>query len=284
VRLVALMNAQREAAGLAPLKIETHLNASAQSHSDWMADTGTLSHTGAGGSSVLDRVEDTGMPLVGDWRVTENVAFTTTTGALDGGEIRAMHDGLMDSPGHRANILDPEVSYVGVGLSIGEIQAGGDDREAVFLTQNFAETEGRVLVQEEADGEAVLQEYEDGEAVGEPEPAETPQPDEDQNERDRDRDDDEGGGSGGACFVATAAYGSHWHPDVRILRRYRDKVLVRHGAGRVFVRLYGAVGPRLARVVAQDRASGRVARAVIAPLARLAGAWLDRRRQRRRSG
>jgi uncharacterized protein YkwD len=288
VSLVALMNAERSAAGLAPLKIEAHLNASAQSHSDWMAATGTLSHTGAGGSSVKDRVEDEGFPLEGSWRTTENLAFTTTTGDLDDGEVRAMHDGLMDSPGHRANILDPDVSYVGVGLSIGEIEAGGQDREAVFLTQNFAETEGRVLVQEEEAGETVLQEYEDGAAVGEPEYVDQPPPEEedDRDARDReDEDEDDGGGSGsgGACFVATAAYGSHWHPDVRVLRRFRDKVLVGHGAGRAFVRAYGILGPRLARVVSHDRVSGRVARAVIAPLARLAGAWLDRRRRHRRS-
>jgi hypothetical protein len=273
------MNAERSAAGLAPLKIEAHLNASAQSHSDWMAETGTLSHAGAAGSSVTDRVEDTGFPLEGAWRVSENVAFTTTTGALDAGEVNAMHAGLMNSAGHRANILDPEVSYVGVGLSIGEIEVGGDDREAVFLTQNFAETEGRVLVQEEAEGETVLQEYQDGAAVGEPEVVEeTPPPEEERDERDR---EDEGGGSGGACFVATAAYGSHWHPDVRTLRRFRDKVLVRHGAGRAFVRAYECAGPRLARVVSHDRASGRVARAVIAPLARLAGTWMERRRRSR---
>ena len=34
-----------------------------------------------------------------------------------------MHEGLMESAGHRANILDPNAAYVGVGLSVGNITA-----------------------------------------------------------------------------------------------------------------------------------------------------------------
>ena len=30
-----------------------------------------------------------------------------------------MHEGLMNSPEHLANILNPDVSYVGIGLSVG---------------------------------------------------------------------------------------------------------------------------------------------------------------------
>ena len=41
-RMVALINEERAAEGLSPLKIEAHLNSSAQSHSDWMGETGTF--------------------------------------------------------------------------------------------------------------------------------------------------------------------------------------------------------------------------------------------------
>ncbi len=55
------------------------------------------------------------------------------------------------------------------------------------------------------------------------------------------------GGGAPRCFVATAVYGSSEAPQVMVLRRYRDAVLLRHRAGRAFVRLYYAVSPGLAR-------------------------------------
>ncbi len=52
--------------------------------------------------------------------------------------------------------------------------------------------------------------------------------------------------SGVQCFVATVAYGDPSHPDVVLLRRFRDEVLVRHTAGRAFIAWYWRTGPRLA--------------------------------------
>lgn len=254
--VAAAINAEREAEGLAPLKLEAHLNAAAQSHSDWMAETGRMSHTGEGGSNAGDRIAETGFDFAGQWGWAENLAWSSISGGLDRGETDLMHDGLMKSPGHRANILDPDMSYVGIGLATG----GG----RAYLTQKFAETEGEVLVQQEVDGETVLQPWEDGAPAGEPLP-----PEEIPEERDRDEDDD--GGGGGGCFVATAAYGDRLHPEVVALRRWRDERLVRHAAGRAFIRIYRIVGPLLARVVAAERGSGRAARALIAPLARRVG-------------
>jgi hypothetical protein len=152
-RLVAQINAERAAEGLPALQIEAHLNASAQSHSDWMGETGTFDHTGEGGSSATDRIEDAGFPLTGSWQTAENIAFISVTGELDAGEADRMHEGLMESAGHRANMLDPNAAYVGVGLSQGSITVDGDSHDVVFLTQNFADTDGQVLVQEEVDGE-----------------------------------------------------------------------------------------------------------------------------------
>ena len=185
-RLVASINEERAAEGLPPLRIEAHLNASAQSHSDWMADTGTFSHAGEGGSSATDRIEEAGFPLTGSWQTAENIAYISITGDLDAGEADRMHDGLMESEGHRENILDPGAAYVGIGLSPGTITLDGIDHEVVFLTQNFADTDGEVLVQGEVDGQTVLQPYQDGEPVGDPQPADTP-PDEDEEEHDEER-------------------------------------------------------------------------------------------------
>lgn len=47
------------------------------------------------------------------------------------------------------------------------------------------------------------------------------------------------------CYVATAVYGSYDCPQVWVLRRFRDFVLRRHALGRLFVRGYYALSPKL---------------------------------------
>lgn len=58
------------------------------------------------------------------------------------------------------------------------------------------------------------------------------------------------GYNGTECFVATAAYGDKFHPDVAYLRKVRDHILVHYALGRVFIWLYWRVGPRLAQWLA----------------------------------
>lgn len=54
--------------------------------------------------------------------------------------------------------------------------------------------------------------------------------------------------SGGGCYIATMAYGDYDHPQVIILRHYRDNILSRSFAGRCFVKLYYAVSPCLVNI------------------------------------
>ncbi len=51
------------------------------------------------------------------------------------------------------------------------------------------------------------------------------------------------------CFVATVAYGDIDHPDLDLLRHFRDHVLIRSDIGRHFVALYYRIGPHLARFI-----------------------------------
>jgi len=56
----------------------------------------------------------------------------------------------------------------------------------------------------------------------------------------------------GACFVATTAYGDRNHPDVVLLRKFRDEVLTRSSAGRSFIDWYWRTGPYLARGISHS--------------------------------
>jgi hypothetical protein len=47
------------------------------------------------------------------------------------------------------------------------------------------------------------------------------------------------------CYIATAVYGSYEAPEVLVLRRFRDKILTRCFIGRLIVRLYYTISPKL---------------------------------------
>ena len=74
----------------------------------------------------------------------------------------------------------------------------------------------------------------------------------------------------GFCFVATAAFGDYDHPQVRLLREFRDRVLLTSAFGRGFTRTYYRYSPPLAAWI--ERTDGRrfVARGLLWPLVALA--------------
>src|SRR5205823_7907251 len=72
---------------------------------------------------------------------------------------------------------------------------------------------------------------------------------------------------GGYCFIATAAYGSYWHPLVRSLRRFRDQVLMKTALGRDLVSFYYSWSPALAEVIEDTPFLKWVFRVVLLPVA-----------------
>ncbi len=133
--LLELINAERDEAGVQPLAFDGELNDAAAGHSQWMLDTDTFSHTGAGGSNAGDRMEAAGYDFTGSWSWGENIARATTrspSGFQD--EALLLHTNLMNSAGHRANILDADFREIGLGFEIG---AYGSSENAM-LTENFA--------------------------------------------------------------------------------------------------------------------------------------------------
>jgi hypothetical protein len=73
-------------------------------------------------------------------------------------------------------------------------------------------------------------------------------------------------GSAGACFIATAAYGSYLDPNVRVLREFRDRVLLRTRAGGQFVKFYYTHSPVLADFIARHDTVRTLTRWLLTPL------------------
>ena len=59
-------------------------------------------------------------------------------------------------------------------------------------------------------------------------------------------EDNEKGESEG-CYIATAVYGSYDCPELWVLRRFRDFGLRKNAVGRLFVRVYYSISPRLVK-------------------------------------
>jgi uncharacterized protein YkwD len=114
-----LTNSERAKGGCPALTVNAQLTTAARGHSAWMAQTGTFSHVGSGGSDFASRVRSAGHASP----ASENIAWGYGTAA-------AVVDGWMKSPGHRANILDCKSKSVGVGVVYA---ASGTP----YYTQNF---------------------------------------------------------------------------------------------------------------------------------------------------
>ncbi|GAA0921680.1 CAP domain-containing protein [Nonomuraea longicatena] len=104
--VVRLTNAARASGGCKPLVHDAKLHKAAEGHSADMAAKGYFDHTGRDGRSPADRIRAAGFSPVSAWG--ENIAMGQRTAA-------AVVDGWMNSPGHKANIMNCGFTHIGVG-------------------------------------------------------------------------------------------------------------------------------------------------------------------------
>ena len=118
-RMLELVNKERAEAGLGPLEADPELTEVARRHSADMFERGYFSHYTPEGKDPFERMRDMDVRF----RVAgENLAIAPT--------LQIAHTGLMNSPGHRANILKPQFGRVGIG-----IMDGG--RRGLMVSQEF---------------------------------------------------------------------------------------------------------------------------------------------------
>ena len=103
-QFVDLVNQARTGAGLQPVTPYSRLYDAADRHNAWMLRTNTQAHTGEFGSTPSDRAEAGGV----DASMIGEIAF------LRGRDVQSAFQGYMNSPGHRAVIMTPEMRFIGV--------------------------------------------------------------------------------------------------------------------------------------------------------------------------
>ncbi|MCG3418347.1 CAP domain-containing protein [Oceanobacillus jordanicus] len=119
-QLFDLTNAVRVVHGLPVLEWNEPLQKTAEQHSSDMAENNYFSHTNLDGQSPFDRMAE------------DDIAFRTAGENLATGQPSSIfaHEGLMNSMGHRENILQANYETLAVGVSFGE-------NNRPYYTENF---------------------------------------------------------------------------------------------------------------------------------------------------
>ncbi|MFI8574169.1 CAP domain-containing protein [Rossellomorea aquimaris] len=119
-QLFDLTNATRVEKGLNALSWDDQVRDTARKHSLDMAEQNYFSHTNLEGESPFDRMEE------------DQVAFRTAGENLAYGQLSSIfaHEGLMNSKGHRENILQPHYEHLGVGVAF-------NGKAQPYFTENF---------------------------------------------------------------------------------------------------------------------------------------------------
>jgi uncharacterized YkwD family protein len=103
--MIQYINEERVKAGLKPLTVDTELSRGARMKSRDMVDNGYFAHNSPTYGSPFEMMNSLGIQYRA---AAENIARN--------GSVLKAHVSLMNSEGHRRNILDPNFTHVGVGI------------------------------------------------------------------------------------------------------------------------------------------------------------------------
>lgn len=122
---LCLINAERAAHGVRPLRLDKRLGRAALRHSRDMVANSYFAHESRSGAGFSARIASTGwMNGRSRWNVGENLAWGS--GAL--ATPRAIVDAWMHSAGHRHNMLQPRFHVIGIGIRAGAPTGGGSGK------------------------------------------------------------------------------------------------------------------------------------------------------------
>ena len=123
-------NHERAAHGLAPLSWSDKLAAAAHQHALRMAAENTLSHQLPGEPGMAERASQAGARFSS---LAENVA--------EGPSAESIHRQWMNSPPHRANLLDPQLDSAGIAVA--------ERNGVLFAVEDFSLAAGKLSVEEQ---------------------------------------------------------------------------------------------------------------------------------------
>lgn len=109
-QMLVLVNKERTERGLPPVKADPQMTMVARAHSRDMFARGYFSHYTPENKDPFDRMKKAGVKFL---TAGENLALGRT--------LKICHEGLMNSPGHKANILNPAYGRLGIGVMDGGI-------------------------------------------------------------------------------------------------------------------------------------------------------------------
>lgn len=133
---LCLLNAERDRRGMRDLQVNFRLARAADRHVADMVEHRYFGHDSRNGDSFSDRIRAAGyLSRVGSWIVGENLAW----GSGSMGSAEKIVEAWMDSPGHRANILNARYREIGIGLIEGSPRSGDG---ATYATEFGAVTRG----------------------------------------------------------------------------------------------------------------------------------------------
>ncbi|MDQ0878098.1 putative YkwD family protein [Paenibacillus sp. V4I3] len=104
-QMLELVNKERAAVGLSPLAVDLQLTKTARLKSQDMVDNNYFSHDSPTYGSPFDMMEKFGITYNA---AGENIACNQS--------VQAAHEALMNSPGHKANILSKDYTHIGIGI------------------------------------------------------------------------------------------------------------------------------------------------------------------------